>query len=64
MRVSVAFPGEVPADAQAAAATLAEWFAGRVLHVSHAQLDACNELNHLFQHGTGVVTGVDAAVKH
>jgi hypothetical protein len=64
MRVSVAFPGEVPADKQAAAKVLADWFAGRVLHVSHAQLDACNELNRLWHHGTGVVTDVEAAVNH
>ena len=37
--------------------------AGKVLHVSHAQISACNELNRLSPHGAGVVTGVEAVLR-
>ena len=59
LRVSITFAEPAPADRQAAAA-LADWVAGRLTHVSHAQIDACNEMNRLFPHGAGVVTAVDA----
>ena len=62
LKVSVAFPGEAPADKQAAAKDLANWFAGKVLHVSHAKLDACNEVNRVHPHAKGVVTAVDAVI--
>jgi hypothetical protein len=63
VRVSVAFPGQAPPDPQAAAKQLVDWFAGKVLHVSHAQISACNELNRLSPHGAGVVTGVEAVLR-
>ena len=62
LRVSVAFPDPAPSDPQAAASTLAGWMADRLVHVSHAQIDACNELNRLFPHGDGVVTDVAVQV--
>jgi hypothetical protein len=62
LRVSVAFSDPAPSDQQAAASTLAGWMADRLVHISHAQIDACNELNRLFPHGVGVVTGVDVRV--
>ena len=62
LRVSVTFPDGEPRNKQAEAAALAGWVAGKVSHVSHAQIDACNELNRLFPHGAGVVTEVDAQV--
>jgi hypothetical protein len=63
LRVSVAFPDQAPNDPQAAATALAGWIADRLIHISHAQIDACNELNRLFPHGVGVVTDVDARVR-
>ena len=62
LRVSVAFPDGTPRDPQAEATALAGWVAGKLSHVSHAQINACNELNRLFPHGTGVVTDVYAKV--
>lgn len=62
LRVCIAFPDGAPRDAQAEATTLANWIAGKLGHVSHAQIDACNEVNRLFPHGAGVVTSVDAQV--
>ena len=62
LRVSVAFPGQPPPDAQAAAKQLAVWFAGRALHVSHAQIAACNELNRLSPHGAGQVTAANTVL--
>jgi len=62
LRVSVAFPDPAPSDRQAAASTLAGWMADRLVHISHAQIDACNELNRLFPHGVGVVTDVTVRV--
>ena len=63
LRVSVAFPTTTPSDPQAAAAALADWIAGRLIHISHAQIDACNEMNRLFPHGAGVVTDVNTEVR-
>lgn len=60
LRVCVDFPNGAPRDPQAEAAVLAGWVANKLSHVSHAQIDACNELNRLFPHGTGVVTDVNA----
>ncbi len=62
LRVCVAFPDGAPRDPQAEATALAGWVAGKLSHVSHAQINACNELNRLFPHGAGVVTDVDARV--
>jgi len=63
LRVSITFAGPAPADPQAAAAALASWAANQLTHVSHAQIDACNELNRLFPHGAGVVTAVNAQLR-
>jgi len=60
LRVSVGFPDGEPRDPQAEATALAGWVAGKLSHVSHAQINACNELNRLFPHGSGVITDVDA----
>ena len=62
LRVSVAFPDGTPRNPQAEASALAGWAASKLSHVSHAQINACNELNRLFPHATGVVTDVDARV--
>ncbi|CAH2599199.1 conserved protein of unknown function [Rhodovastum atsumiense] len=63
MRISVTFPDGLPGNPQADAAALADWAARKLSHVSHAQIDACNELNRLFPHGRGVVATVDAQVQ-
>ena len=62
LRVSIAFPDGAPRNPQAEASALASWAASKLSHVSHAQIDACNELNRLFPHGAGLVTGVDAEI--
>jgi len=59
LRVSVDFPDGAPRDPQAEAAALAGWAASKL---SHAQINACNELNRLFPHGMGVVTNVDTDI--
>jgi hypothetical protein len=61
MRISVQFPAGAP-RAAGAAAELAEWAAQRLAHVSHSQIDACNELNRLFPHHPGVVAEVEGRV--
>ncbi len=63
LRVSVAFPDQAPTDPETAATALAGWMAGRLSHISHAQIDACNEMNRLFPHGEGVVTDVDTRIR-
>ena len=60
LRVSIAFPDGSPRNPQAEASALAGWAATKLSHVSHDQINACNELNRLFPHGAGVVTSVDA----
>ncbi len=60
LRVSIAFPAGTPRNPLAEASALAGWAASKLSHISHAQIDACNEVNRLFPHGTGLVTSVDA----
>jgi hypothetical protein len=63
LRVSVAFPDGAPRNPQADAAALADWAARKLSHISHDQINACNELNRLFPHGTGMVASVDAQLQ-
>jgi hypothetical protein len=59
LRVSIELPDQVSSVEQGAK-PLAVWFASKVLHVSHAQMDACNELNRVFHHAQGIVTDMEA----
>jgi hypothetical protein len=63
LSVSVDFPQGLPKDAEAQAATLATWVAGKLGHVSHDQINAVIELNRVFPHGSGVVAAVDTRVE-
>ena len=62
MRIAVSFPEGASCDPKTDAAALADWAAHKLSHVTHAQIDACNEINRLFPHGAGVIADADAEV--